>query len=341
MADNRNDFVIEDGILKKYNGSNAFVTVPNGVTRIGFEAFKWNKELTSVILPSQLTIIENASFLCCDHLCSIVFPESLTSIGEEAFAWCERLSKIRLPISLTSIGKQAFYCCGSITDITLPESIGEIGNEAFNGCERLKTVSFPKGLKSVGDRAWKDCPKLERITATAEQMDQIWSQLHPEAKLRVALNCMRCNSISPKIKQYIQKNRDKIVSEIIELDDPSLMEQMLGMIKAPDPDTVETFIKTAEGKVNLTAFLLDYKASHFSAEEVERLHDEQKRIGKSCFQSLAPTAVFGSPAINKMTRPLRSPIRSTVFRSQRSAKEHLKATPFCVKSCFRLGLQRS
>ncbi len=38
MSDIR-DFVIEDGMLKKYTGNDAEVVIPEGVTSIGYSAF--------------------------------------------------------------------------------------------------------------------------------------------------------------------------------------------------------------------------------------------------------------------------------------------------------------
>ena len=43
---NPNDFVIENGVLKKYKGKDPVVTVPDGVTSIGDEAFEYCKNLT-------------------------------------------------------------------------------------------------------------------------------------------------------------------------------------------------------------------------------------------------------------------------------------------------------
>ena len=36
---NANDFVIKNGVLEKYNGHDAEVMIPDGVTTIGDEAF--------------------------------------------------------------------------------------------------------------------------------------------------------------------------------------------------------------------------------------------------------------------------------------------------------------
>lgn len=42
------DFVIENGVLKKYTGSAADVVIPDDATEIGERAFEENRRLSSV-----------------------------------------------------------------------------------------------------------------------------------------------------------------------------------------------------------------------------------------------------------------------------------------------------
>ncbi len=66
--ENKQDFVIENGVLKKYTGPGGDVTIPAGVTEIGFSAFK-----------------------DCTNLTSVTIPESVTEIGYNVFTNCRRL----------------------------------------------------------------------------------------------------------------------------------------------------------------------------------------------------------------------------------------------------------
>ena len=56
------DFVIENGVLKKYVGTDANVTISEEVFQIGPNAFKNNKNIVCVTLSDKLTIkaIENS-----------------------------------------------------------------------------------------------------------------------------------------------------------------------------------------------------------------------------------------------------------------------------------------
>ena len=68
-------FVIEDGVLLKFNGTSeeTDVVIPEGVTRINKEAFAKNKFIEKVTLPSTLVEIEQRIFDDCDNLKVIEF----------------------------------------------------------------------------------------------------------------------------------------------------------------------------------------------------------------------------------------------------------------------------
>ena len=102
------DFVIENGMLEKYTGNISNVIIPDGVTSIGYCAFKGSGILTSVTIP-----------------------DSVTRIGDSAFYGCSRMTNITLPDSLISIGGSAFHGCDSMTDITLPDSLISIGAQGM------------------------------------------------------------------------------------------------------------------------------------------------------------------------------------------------------------------
>ena len=50
------DFTIENGVLKKYNGSGGYVVVPDGVKTIDERAFYNNLTITGVRLPDSVTM---------------------------------------------------------------------------------------------------------------------------------------------------------------------------------------------------------------------------------------------------------------------------------------------
>lgn len=70
-----------------------------------------------LILPEGVTRIEEDTFRWCKTLTNITLPNSLTSIGSRAFANCTSLSSITIPAGVTDMGGGSFMGCTSLTSI--------------------------------------------------------------------------------------------------------------------------------------------------------------------------------------------------------------------------------
>lgn len=70
------------------------VTIPEGVTDIGQNAFYNCSSLTSITIPDSVTIIGTCAFYNCTSLTSITIPDSVAVIGEAVFYGCSSLTTI-------------------------------------------------------------------------------------------------------------------------------------------------------------------------------------------------------------------------------------------------------
>ena len=185
-----------------YSGS---VTIPEqvtyddityNVTSIGFSAFSYSNNLTSVTIPNSVTSIGNDAFSECTGLTSINIPNSVISIGDFAFTDCTGLTTLTIPGSVTSIGSAAFIFCSSLASIcvengnpnydsrdncnaiietateamiagckntVIPNSVTSIGYSAFFGCTGLTSVDIPNSVTSIGDYAFAGCTGLTSV----------------------------------------------------------------------------------------------------------------------------------------------------------------------------------
>ncbi len=115
------------------------VIIPDGVTRIGNNAFSGANNLASVSMGNDVVAIGNNAFEACNSLSSITLSSHVTTIGDHAFAGLQSLTSIVLPSTVQSIGTSAFYGNEGLTSITCegttPPTLGQyvfgmIGNGA-------------------------------------------------------------------------------------------------------------------------------------------------------------------------------------------------------------------
>ena len=62
MDSEKKDFVIENGVLKKYNGKNPIVEIPSGVSQIAIGAFAYSPA-KQVVIPEGVTELENPHYI--------------------------------------------------------------------------------------------------------------------------------------------------------------------------------------------------------------------------------------------------------------------------------------
>ena len=220
--------VLNDGTVEitDYNGSAEKVDIPaeidgKSVTSIGDDAFKYIR-LASITIPDGVTSIGSNAFYFCTNLRSVTIPDNVTEIYEGAFFNCTSLKSVTIPAGVKFIGPEAFgyWLCNDENKIldgfvinytkntyghyyatqngfssetclvteeldngtlaikgyagvdkifTVPSEINgkkvtEIGDSAFWGCANLTSIMIPNSVTSVGDRAFWGCANLTSIT---------------------------------------------------------------------------------------------------------------------------------------------------------------------------------
>ncbi len=159
-----------------------YVTLPEGVTSIGKEAFADCYTLQAVNLPQSLTYIGEAAFYQCFRMRgNITIPEGMTRLSVSAFDQCRRLSGFYLPSSLSVLGQGCFYLRISMDEewnvtfrvnrMTPPETAPSEGfyNNPFNSSpSKMKkmllhsTLYVPVGAKPAyeADEMWSCFGKI-------------------------------------------------------------------------------------------------------------------------------------------------------------------------------------
>jgi hypothetical protein len=172
------------------------VTIADGVTSIGNNAFRGCTGLTSITIPDSVESIGDYAFYNCTGLTTITMPIDAT-IGTNAFQGCTGILSITLTggttgagvnynnttatytpwyvsrgntgievtiaDGVTSIGKNAFRGCTGLTSITIPDSVESIGDYAFYNCTGLTTITIPSSVTSIGLQVFEGCNALGAI----------------------------------------------------------------------------------------------------------------------------------------------------------------------------------
>ena len=176
MADR--DFVIEDGVLKQYLGSDREIVIPEGVSEIDGNAFIFEDDPFGVEIERYPT--------------AITIPKSVLRVSPRAFDNCAKLSTIRVaegnPVyhsagnclietasktlvvgcvnsvipadgSVVRIGKDAFFGRSGLT-VAIPECVTEIGEAAFIDCKNLLKITIPAGVTAIRGSTFGECDNL-------------------------------------------------------------------------------------------------------------------------------------------------------------------------------------
>ena len=109
-----------------YNSYSGDITIPSTVTYnsttyivtgIGYFAFSYCPNLTSVSIPNTVASIGGSAFRSCTGLTSVTIPNSVVGIGRAAFSGCTGLKLVSIGNSVTGIGSDAFSDCTGLTSI--------------------------------------------------------------------------------------------------------------------------------------------------------------------------------------------------------------------------------
>lgn len=157
----------------------------------------WGKDVSKVIIKSNVKNISAFAFSKCKNLKSITISDSVVSISDLAFQDCGSLESItvdkrnsiyhskgncliktktkelivgcnnsRIPSNgtVTRIADGAFRGCTGLKSITIPDSITAIGVGAFEGCDNLTSITIDGSVTNIENYTFRGCARLVNVT---------------------------------------------------------------------------------------------------------------------------------------------------------------------------------
>ena len=166
---------IPEGVtsIAGFHGMRSLVTVklPSTLKVIEDYCFNTDESLTTINLPEGLERIGVQAFSDCLALQDFTFPSTLKVIDHSAFSMCESLTTVALPASLEKLGNQAFQRCVSLTSFTMHDGFPWL-NHAVSECPKLESLTLSPTLTDVDIGG---CPAMKTLTIPADMKAE---QLH-------------------------------------------------------------------------------------------------------------------------------------------------------------------
>ena len=194
------------------------MTLPDGLYRIGQEAFSKLSLLTEINIPDSVRSVGYGAFSASGYDIAQNYSDGGLYVGNwlvavrkvamESFTVREgtvgvadgrdsslfptkaqAVTQLTLPSSLKYIGARSFARLRNITDLKLPSELRTLGEGAFEGCVSLKTVNLGEctKLESVGGMAFKEAAISEiTVPASVVSMGELVFNLN---KVDLTIHC--------------------------------------------------------------------------------------------------------------------------------------------------------
>ena len=138
-----------------------------------------NKPVGKLVIPDKdpatglpVTSLKTAAFKDCKELTAVIIPDSVKIIQSSAFKGCEALTDVKLPRWLRELYLEAFMNCSSLAKIDLPDELEKIGPNAFSGTA-ISSLTIPANVSvwGLGYGIFRNCPNLTSIAVDEKNKD--------------------------------------------------------------------------------------------------------------------------------------------------------------------------
>lgn len=239
-----NPYRIEDGVLKSSDDnlllmdSTGTLVIPSQVTKIDNGAFTNTEGLKTIVLPDSLIEIGDYAFSGNSTLEKVVFGSNLQKIGDFAFQRCTALKEVILPDTVTTIGSTCFEQCIALEKVVLSNQLTVLPYRLFSGCTKLKNIVIPNQVQKIQTYCFEFSGiEVLKLSANVSQLDN---------QAFYSMNQLRTIEIDPQNQYYTFED-----GFLLSKEGTTLFMALNSLTQIKIPDTVTTIQTGAFGGCNL------------------------------------------------------------------------------------------
>lgn len=158
--------------------------IPSGTEEIAANAFKDNKSLKVLHLPSTVKLVQHNAFYECnideihfsgdiEQWLQITWKSLFSKSYRLFFNETELVESIIIPESISVIKECAFYYCNSLRSVIFNKHITSIENSAFNKSNLKGILSIPKSCRIIKANAFFNCNEITKVKIP-DATEEIW-----------------------------------------------------------------------------------------------------------------------------------------------------------------------
>ena len=295
---NTSDFIIENGVLKKYVGPGGELVIPEGVTEIAKTAFADCAALSHIKLPDSLKYLDPKIFKDTSVLKLQATKEGGCTYLENFLIDSDKdVQDVVVRPGTVMICAHAFYQRYELRSVQFPASLKVVGFRAFTSCIRLKKACFFDGLEELDESAFSWCTALERIhipdsctsiskssfvSATEKKMflpEEAYIPYYNLADCASAqadffaacyLTCKEKHTAAARelYDPYVMKRKRNLLTIAMDYQNVTALKELAPL--AITKTNIDDLVQRAQNAnhTEMTAFLLDYKNRNFEQAKV-------------------------------------------------------------------------
>jgi len=167
-------------------------TIAASVDTIGFSAFGYCKNLTSITIPQTVIYITGHAFMQCNGLTSVYIPSTVTFFENNPFYDCSGLTAVNVdPANQYMVSVDGVLFNKGLTTIiyyppahsgtnyVIPSTVHYVRGGVFLNCTSLTSVTIPSSVTTIRDWMFYGCTGLTSINAYSPIPIDLITANHP------------------------------------------------------------------------------------------------------------------------------------------------------------------